>query len=70
MTKRNPIARSLRDSSLRQRVVPGRKAVPTLGGQVICRTCGDRYAPYGDGWDGECPTCADITFEKEQASER
>jgi rubrerythrin len=26
-----------------------------------CRTCGDGYAPGGDGFDGECPSCADKT---------
>lgn len=31
----------------------------------ICRTCGDTYDPYGDGYDGECPSCADKSFEKE-----
>jgi hypothetical protein len=25
----------------------------------LCRTCGDEYHFAGDGWDGECPTCAD-----------
>jgi len=32
----------------------------------ICRTCGQRYAYAGDGWDGECPECADKTFEHEE----
>lgn len=26
-----------------------------------CRTCGESYNPYGDGYDGECPSCADKT---------
>lgn len=26
-----------------------------------CRTCGDAYADGGDGYDGECPGCADAT---------
>lgn len=26
-----------------------------------CRTCDDRYSEFGDGWDGECPSCADKT---------
>jgi hypothetical protein len=25
----------------------------------VCRTCGDAYPPAGDGFDGECPNCAD-----------
>lgn len=25
----------------------------------VCRTCGDAYEAAGDGWDAECPTCAD-----------
>lgn len=28
---------------------------------MTCRTCGAPYAGYGDGWDGECGTCADRT---------
>ena len=24
-----------------------------------CRTCGESYNHYGDGYDGECPSCAD-----------
>jgi predicted RNA-binding Zn-ribbon protein involved in translation (DUF1610 family) len=24
-----------------------------------CRTCGKLYEVYGDGYDGECPGCAD-----------
>jgi hypothetical protein len=28
---------------------------------VKCRTCGDSYSEFGDGRDGECPTCADRT---------
>lgn len=24
-----------------------------------CRTCGERYDDCGDGYDGECPSCAD-----------
>ena len=30
-----------------------------------CRTCGEHYSEFGDGWDGECPTCADITYMKQ-----
>lgn len=26
-----------------------------------CRTCFEPYADNGDGWDGECPICADRT---------
>lgn len=29
--------------------------------EPTCRTCGDRYEDGGDGWDGECPSCADRT---------
>lgn len=32
----------------------------------VCRTCGRFYAPYGDGFDGECATCADARFAKEE----
>ena len=31
-----------------------------------CRTCGDVYPEGGDGWDGECPSCADKTYAKEE----
>lgn len=27
-----------------------------------CRTCGEPYDGCGDGFDGECPSCADKTF--------
>ncbi|MER6559751.1 hypothetical protein ABT300_18855 [Streptomyces sp. NPDC001027] len=27
----------------------------------VCRTCGDEYPEFGDGWEGECPSCADRT---------
>lgn len=36
---------------------------------VTCRTCGDPYSEFGDGWDGECPTCADRTYAREIAGE-
>jgi DNA-directed RNA polymerase subunit RPC12/RpoP len=36
---------------------------------VRCRSCGARYSEYGDGWDGECPTCADKTYEKERETQ-
>ena len=29
--------------------------------EETCRTCGEKYDPYGDGYDGECPSCADKT---------
>ena len=31
----------------------------------ICRTCGEEYADGGDGFDGECPSCADKTAIEE-----
>jgi hypothetical protein len=31
-----------------------------------CRTCGDVYPEGGDGYDGECPSCADKTYVKEE----
>ena len=34
---------------------------------VICRTCNAVYDGYGDGYDGECPECADKTEEKRDA---
>lgn len=33
-------------------------AVPEVETET-CRTCGSRYPEAGDGWDGECPECAD-----------
>jgi hypothetical protein len=29
-----------------------------------CRTCGEEYPEGGDGFDGECPNCADKTDQK------
>ncbi len=29
-----------------------------------CRTCGESYEDGGDGYDGECPTCADKTDQQ------
>lgn len=29
-----------------------------------CRTCGEPYEEGGDGFDGECPSCADKTDQK------
>ena len=31
------------------------------GPDDFCRTCGAVYRGFGDGWDGECPECADRT---------
>lgn len=33
---------------------------------VHCRTCGGSYSEYGDGYDGECPSCADATYLREE----
>jgi hypothetical protein len=30
----------------------------------VCRTCGEEYPEGGDGFDGECPDCADKTDQK------
>jgi hypothetical protein len=30
-------------------------------GWTACRTCDLLYPPGGDGFDGECPECADAT---------
>jgi predicted nucleic acid-binding Zn-ribbon protein len=35
-----------------------------------CRTCGERYAEGGDGFDGECPSCADISYQSEERASR
>ena len=35
---------------------------------MICRTCGEEYAEGGDGWDGECPNCADISAQCPQCT--
>lgn len=34
-----------------------------------CRTCGDRYSEFGDGWEGECGNCADLTYLAEERAE-
>jgi hypothetical protein len=34
----------------------------------LCRSCGKPYSRYGDGWDGECPDCADRSFAAERSS--
>jgi len=31
---------------------------------LVCRSCGEHYAEGGDGYDGECPGCADKTDQK------
>lgn len=36
-------------------------------GTVRCRTCSEPYSEYGDGWDGECPDCADRTWAAEES---
>lgn len=30
-----------------------------------CRTCDGGYSEGGDGYDGECPSCADKSYEDE-----
>lgn len=35
----------------------------------VCRTCLEDYDGYGDGWDGECPDCADQTYNLEFCKE-
>lgn len=34
----------------------------------FCRSCEEAYAPGGDGYDGECPSCADKSSQKGQSS--
>ncbi len=34
-------------------------------GYADCRSCQGRYDANGDGWDGECPSCADKTAIKD-----
>lgn len=36
----------------------------------MCRTCGDLFRSGEDGYDGECPSCADKTAEKEDHESR
>lgn len=31
-----------------------------------CRECGAKYDPYGDGYDGMCPSCADMAEENDE----
>lgn len=33
-------------------------------GMANCRSCGTPYSLYGDGFDGECPDCADKTDQE------
>lgn len=33
-----------------------------------CRTCGQPYEDGGDGYDGECPDCADKTYQAEECA--
>jgi hypothetical protein len=28
-----------------------------------CERCNDSYPAYGDGWDGLCPSCADLVSD-------
>jgi hypothetical protein len=37
------------------------------GPDDFCRTCGAVYRGFGDGWNGECPDCADRTFASQEA---
>lgn len=37
--------------------------------EAACRTCGAEYSEFGDGWDGECPDCADRTYLTENPDE-
>jgi hypothetical protein len=39
------------------------------GATEVCRTCGDLYRAAGDGYDGECPSCADRTDAELHADE-
>jgi len=41
-----------------------REEVAEDEGNDYCRTCGVLYGAYGDGYDGECPDCADKTEAK------
>lgn len=34
-------------------------AIANEGDTEKCRTCGLSYNLYDDGYEGECPTCAD-----------
>lgn len=39
------------------------------GASEICRTCNRLYHEGGDGFDGECPSCADASNEKEERAD-
>ena len=39
------------------------------GAEPVCRTCGEPYGAFGDGWDGECPDCADKSYAKEEGAD-
>lgn len=36
---------------------------------ATCRTCGESYSEFGDGWDGECPTCADRSYAADEKAD-
>ena len=38
---------------------------PECHDEDVCRTCGARYEGFGDGYDGECPDCADTSYMDE-----
>jgi hypothetical protein len=38
-------------------------------GEEVCRTCGEPYDGYGDGWDGECGNCADRSYVEDEDRE-
>jgi len=39
------------------------------GATEVCRTCGDLYHAGGDGFDDECPSCADKSAEAEEGED-
>jgi hypothetical protein len=57
-----------RSATTFRRAAAGERSQGTLWSMVTCRTCGQSYPEFGDGWDGECPSCADVSFGKEQAA--
>lgn len=40
-----------------------------LTGTEACRTCAIPYSTSGDGYDGECPECADKTADKKELTQ-
>lgn len=36
---------------------------------LLCRTCSKPYDQFGDGYNGECPDCADRTAAAEEEAE-